>query len=192
MHATLLQWIDDYVAKQHAALMTVEAMQIDRFIQFLRQAWLDDRAVFVIGNGGSAANASHFAVDLGKTASGGLPRRFRVMALTCNVPWITAAGNDCSYEDTFVNQLQSVARTGDVLVTLSVSGRSPNIIKAVQWANGNELKTIALVGGNGVGIRELADLAIVVNDSHYGRVEDVQMHVLHMVCYAFVECAQLH
>jgi D-sedoheptulose 7-phosphate isomerase len=145
----------------------------------------------VFGNGGSAANASHFATDLGKGASDKLGRRFRVMALNDNVAWMTALGNDYAYEDVFVRQLMNYGRAGDVVLTMSVSGSSPNLVKAVEWARQNGLRTIALVGGRRGRLAELADQVLVVGETHYGRVEDAHMGICHMLCYAFMEQPEL-
>ena len=184
-------WIADYIAAQQRALSSVTPAQLAPLVETLREAHRNDRQIFIIGNGGSAANASHFAVDLGKGASDKLARRFRVLSLTDNTAWITAIGNDYSYDDIFLRQLQNFARPGDVLITASVSGNSPNLVKAFQWAQDTGLKTIALVGSKR---GRLADLGtesghqvIVIGDTHYGRVEDVQMNILHMLCYAFWE-----
>jgi D-sedoheptulose 7-phosphate isomerase len=165
----------------------VPLAEIERLTHTLRRAWLADAQVFVIGNGGSAANASHFATDLGKGASDRLPRRFRVLSLTDNVAWLTALGNDYSFDDAFVRQLQNYARRGDVLLAASVSGGSPNLVKAFEWANEQGLETAAIVGAKRGRLAEIAGQAIVVADTHYGRVEDVQMNILHMLCYAFME-----
>jgi D-sedoheptulose 7-phosphate isomerase len=160
---------------------------VTRLIELLRRAWKEDRQIFVFGNGGSAANASHFATDLGKGASDKLARRFRVLSLNDNVSWMTALGNDYSYDDVFARQLANYGRAGDVVLTMSVSGNSPNVVKAVAWAKQNGLKTIALVGAKRGRLAELADELIVIDDVHYGRVEDAHMGVCHLLCYAFME-----
>ena len=180
-------WIENYITAQKAALDTVPADQIATAIESVRKAWKEDRQIFCIGNGGSAANASHFATDLGKGSSDKLPRRFKVMSLTDNLPWITAISNDYAYEDIFLRQLQNFAKPGDLLIAVSVSGNSPNCVKAMQWAAGNQIDTIALVGGKRGQMANLGGQVIVIEDTHYGRVEDVQMHILHMICYAFME-----
>lgn len=181
------QWLRNYIAAQHQALDSVPIAEIERLAQSIRAAWLKDAQIFAIGNGGSAANASHFATDLGKGASDRLPRRVRVLSLTDNVAWLTALGNDYSFDDAFVRQLENYARSGDLLIAASVSGNSPNLVRAFEWANGHGLQTAAIVGAKRGRLAEIAGQAIVVNDTHYGRVEDVQMHILHMVCYAFME-----
>lgn len=184
-------WLQDYIAKQHRALDSVPVSQIERLTQTLRAAWLRDAQIFAIGNGGSAAAASHFATDLGKGSSDKLARRFRVLSLADNVAWLTALGNDYSYDDTFVRQLQNYARSGDVLLAASVSGNSPNLVKAFEWANEHGLETAAIVGEKRGTLAEIARQSIVIQDTHYGRVEDVQMHILHMLCYAFMEVPEL-
>ena len=181
------EWIADYLAAQKAALDSIPVGTVARLIALLRQALEADRQIFVFGNGGSAANASHFATDLGKGSSDKLTRRFRVLSLNDNVAWMTALGNDYSYEDVFARQLMNYGRAGDVALTMSVSGSSPNVVKAVAWAKQNGLKTIALVGGKRGKLAELADELVVINDVHYGRVEDAHMGICHLLCYAFME-----
>jgi len=187
MHA----WIADYLAAQHRALDSIPPETIAQFIETLRAALLEDRQVFVCGNGGSAANASHFATDLGKSSSDRMQRRFRVLSLNDNASWMTALGNDYSYEEIFVRQLMNYGRPGDLLITVSVSGDSPTVVKALAWAKEQGLRTIALVGAKRGRSAEIAEQVLTVGETHYGRVEDVQMHVLHMLCYAFVEQPQL-
>ncbi len=181
------QWIADYLEAQKRAVDSVKPAEIAALVETLRVAWSHDRQIFEIGNGGSAANASHCAGDLGKGSSDKLPRRFRVLSLTDNVAWMTALGNDYSYDDIFSRQLANYARSGDVLIAASVSGNSPNLVKAYEWAKAHGVKTLALVGAKRGRLAELADQVVVIEDTHYGRVEDVQMHILHILCYAFME-----
>jgi D-sedoheptulose 7-phosphate isomerase len=183
------QWIAGYLEAQKRAVDSLNPVQLAGLVETLKVAHAADRQIFIAGNGGSAANASHFAVDLGKGASDKLARRFRVLSLTDNTAWITALGNDYSYDDVFVKQLMNYGRPGDVFIGVSVSGNSPNLVKAHEWAAANGLRTIALVGGKRGRMAELAEQVVVVGDTHYGRVEDVQMHVLHLLCYAFMENA---
>ena len=184
-------WLQSYIAAQHKALDSVSLDDVSRLTEAVRAAWLRDAQIFAIGNGGSAANASHFATDLGKGSSDKLPQRFRVLSLTDNVAWLTALGNDYSYDDAFVRQLQNYARSGDVLLAASVSGNSPNLVKAFEWANEHGLETAVIVGAKRGRLAEIARQTIVIDDTHYGRVEDVQMHILHMLCYAFMEVPEL-
>jgi len=181
------QWIADYLEAQKAAHESIPVDAVAKLIEKFRQALEEDRQIFVFGNGGSAANASHFATDLGKGSSDKLGKRFRVLSLNDNVSWMTALGNDYAYEDVFVRQLMNYARPGDLALAMSVSGNSPNVVKALGWANQNGLRTIALVGGRGGQLAKIAQQVIVIADTHYGRVEDAHMDICHMVCYFFVE-----
>jgi D-sedoheptulose 7-phosphate isomerase len=180
-------WIVDYLLAQKKALDSIPVDQIARVIEVFTEALKQDRQVFVFGNGGSAANCSHFATDLGKGSSDKLPKRFRVLSLNDNVSWLTALGNDYAYEDVFVGQLQNYGRPGDIALSLSVSGNSPNCVKALMWAKEHGLRTIAVVGAKRGRMAEIAEHALVINDTHYGRVEDAQMGVCHLICYAFME-----
>jgi D-sedoheptulose 7-phosphate isomerase len=181
------QWISDYFRQQKAAHDSISPDSVARLVETLRDAFKSDRQIFVFGNGGSAANASHFATDLGKGASDKLGKRFRVISLNDNVSWMTALGNDYAYEDVFLRQLQNYGEAGDVVLTMSVSGNSPNCVKALEWAKENELRTIALVGGKRGRIADVADQVIAIGDTHYGRVEDAHMGICHAACYAFME-----
>ena len=185
------EWIQQYVRAQKAALDSVPAEAVIRLVELLRKGLREDRQVFVFGNGGSAANASHFVTDLGKGASDKVGKRFRCLSLNDNVSWMTAIGNDYSYDDVFVRQLENYARAGDLVLALSVSGNSPNVVRGVEWARKNGLVTIGLVGAKRGRLAEAAEHVIVVDSPHYGRVEDVQMNICHMLCYAFMENPQL-
>jgi D-sedoheptulose 7-phosphate isomerase len=180
-------WISNYIEAQRTALAAIPAAAVAGLIEVLRTALRDDRNIFVFGNGGSAANASHFVTDLGKSASDVVGQRFRCLSLNDNVSWLTALGNDYAYEDVFVGQLQNYARAGDVALTMSVSGNSPNVVKAIEWARAHGLRTIALVGAKRGRLAELAEHVVVIPSEHYGRVEDAHMGICHMLCYAFVE-----
>ena len=180
-------WISEYLRAQRTAHDSISAEAVVELVGKLRMVLREDRQVFVFGNGGSAANASHFATDLGKGASDKLRKRFRVICLNDNVSWMTALANDYSYEDVFVGQLQNYARPGDLVLGISVSGNSPNCVKAMAWAKQNGLRTVALVGAKRGRMAEIAEQAIVIADTHYGRVEDAQMTICHLLCYAFLE-----
>ena len=187
----LTQWIDRYRQQQQEATESIPTAAVARLIDRLRLILHEDRQLFVFGNGGSAANASHFVTDLGKGSSDKIGRRFRVLSLNDNVSWMTALGNDYCYEDVYFRQLMNYAKPGDGVLVMSVSGNSPNVVKAVQWAKDNGLFTAALVGGKRGRLADIADEAIVINSPHYGRVEDAQMTICHMLCYAFMEMPEI-
>ena len=184
-------WITNYLAAQKRTVDSIDIAAVARIIEVLRRAISEKRQIACIGNGGSAANSSHFTTDLGKCSAEALGQPIRVLSLTDNTAWITALGNDYAYEDIFVRQLKNYGQPGDVLLGVSVSGNSPNLVKAFEWANENGLTTIALVGAKRGRMADLAKELVVIDDTHYGRVEDAQMHILHMLAYAFVEMPEL-
>jgi D-sedoheptulose 7-phosphate isomerase len=189
--AKLVGWLSGYIVKQKSAIDSIPLDVVARLIERLRRCVAEERQIFVFGNGGSAANASHFATDLGKGASDKIGRRFRVMSINDNVSWITALGNDYAYEDIYVRQLENYARPDDFVLVLSVSGNSPNVVKAVEWARQHGVFTAALVGGKRGRLAEIADEAIVIDSTHYGRAEDAHMAICHMLCYAFMEMPEI-
>ena len=180
------EWLAQYRAAQKAALDSIPLERVGQLIHRLQTALQQDRHLFVFGNGGSAANASHFATDLGKGASDKLAGRFRVLSLNDNVSWLTALANDYDYQDVFVRQLHNYGKPGDIAMGLSVSGNSPNCVKALEWGKAHQLHTVALVGAQGGRMAQVAEEVIVIQDTHYGRVEDAQMGICHMLCYAFM------
>lgn len=184
-------YVQQYVQQQKQALESIPVAAVEELIEKFRTALKEDRQIFVFGNGGSGCNASHFVTDLGKLSSDYTYRRFRCLSLNESISWITALGNDYTYEDVFAGQLKNYARPGDLVMILSVSGSSPNLVRAVEWCRQNSVYTIALVGGKRGTVAAMADYVLAINDTHYGRVEDCQMHICHMICYAFVENKEL-
>ena len=187
----IADWVCRYLQKQKEALDSIPQDAVARLVDRYRAALAEDRQIFVFGNGGSAANASHFITDLGKGSSDKIGKRFRCLSLNDNVSWMTALGNDYAYEDIFVRQLENYARPGDLVMAMSVSGNSPNLVKAVDWAKRHGVHTIALVGGKRGRLAELADDPVVIESHHYGRVEDAHMAICHMICYAFMELPEI-
>jgi D-sedoheptulose 7-phosphate isomerase len=181
------EWISGYLERQRQLNANLPQRQIADLFGLLRRANEEDRQIFVCGNGGNAASSSHFVTDLGKNGSEAMPKRFHVLSLNDNTAWITAIGNDYAYADIFRRQLENYARPGDLLLAGSVSGSSPNLVEAFTWAKDHGLHTVALVGGKRGKLAEIAEHVLVIDDTHYGRVEDAQMTIYHLLCYAFVE-----
>lgn len=169
------------------ALDTVDLASVEQAIQWLREARDQDRQVFVAGNGGSAATASHFVCDMIKGASYQRDRRFRILALNDNTSTITAYANDVGYDSVFVEQLRNFARPGDLYLAISGSGNSPNVVRAMEYANQAGCRTIALTGRDGGKLGSLAQLHIHVAEPHMGRIEDAHHIVCHMICYQFMD-----
>ena len=184
-------FIRKYLNDHKSAIDSIPVDEVEKLIQKFRTALQEDRQIFVFGNGGSAANASHFVTDLGNSASDKTYKRFRCLSLNDNMQWITAIGNDYAFEDIFKRQLENYAKPGDVVMVMTVSGSSPNLVSAVKWCRENYVYTIALVGGKKGTLSTLVDQLIVIDSPHYGRVEDCHMHICHMICYAFIENGEL-
>ncbi len=169
------------------AIETVDLEKVGEVIRILKEARDKGRRIFVCGNGGSASSASHFVCDVVKGASYGRPSRFRIMALTDSLPTLTAYSNDVGYECVFAEQLKNFAEPGDVVMAISGSGNSPNVLRAVEYGNAAGCRTIALTGRNGGELGRMAQLNIQVSHPHMGRIEDAHLIVLHMICYYFMD-----
>ena len=152
---------------------------VGRLGELLWQAYLDDRTLFIIGNGGSAATASHMACDFAKGATVPGRRRVRALSLTDNVALMTAIGNDLSYDQVFTEQLANLARPGDLLVAFSASGNSPSILEALRWARGRGLVTIAVLGFEGGAAAGIAEHTVIFRSRNYGLVEDAHLILEH-------------
>jgi D-sedoheptulose 7-phosphate isomerase len=181
------RYLATYVGQLRQVLDTVDLAALEQAILWLDEARDQGRHIFVCGNGGSASTSSHFATDLGKGASYGRPKRFRITALTDSTSTITAYANDVDYGCAFVEQLKNFAQPGDLVVAISSSGNSPNVLRAVEYANAAGCRTIGLTGGCGGKLGPLALLNLQVSEPHTGRVEDAHMVMCHMISYYFME-----
>src|SRR3954470_18142404 len=177
----------DYKADLLKAIDTLDLAKVGEAIEILKQARDQNRRIFVCGNGGSASTASHFACDIVKGASFGRQSRFRIMALTDSLPTITAYSNDVSYDCVFTEQLKNFAQPDDIVIAISGSGNSPNVVKAIEYANSIGCKTVALTGRDGGKLGTLANVEVRVQSPHMGRIEDAHLIVCHMMCYYFME-----
>lgn len=173
---------DAYLQYLQSVLRRIDVKEVARFIETLLAARSRGATVFFIGNGGSAATASHFANDLA-FGTNDYERPFRVISLTDNVPVLTALGNDYGYEEIFVRQLRVLGRAGDVVVGISASGNSPNLIRAFDYANSAGIRTVAITAFDGGKMRAMAKEGIHVSTgaSEYGPAEDAHMVLDHLV-----------
>ena len=176
-----------YLADLQSVVAALDAAPVAEAIGRLRTARAEERMIFICGNGGSASIASQMVADLVKGGSYGKPARFRVLGLTDSVSTITAYANDVDYSVVFEEPLRNFARSGDVLIAISGSGNSPNVLKAVEYANGIGCHTIGLTSGEGGRLRETAELPLAVPSRHMGRLEDCFFILTHILCYAFME-----
>lgn len=169
-------------------LTTLSGMPVDSIAslsEMLYRAYSDGKQVFVLGNGGSASTASHMAADLGKNTIGPNMRRFRIMSLNDNIPLLTALSNDLGYENVFAEQLQNLIQPGDMLIALTGSGNSPNVVRAVEYARSRSAQVAALLGCGGGSVAELADLSVLIDSSDYGVIEDAHVVVNHILVEHF-------
>jgi D-sedoheptulose 7-phosphate isomerase len=172
---------ENYFLGVQAVLKRLPFSLIDRVTEVLWRAYLESRTVFVFGNGGSAALASHCACDLGKGTVHNGNRRLRVIALTDNVPLMTAWANDASYDDIFAEQLMPFIHKGDIALAISGSGNSPNVLKALQVAHEAEAFAIGLTGFQGGKMCALCDLCVIVPSDNMQIIEDVHVSVSHSI-----------
>lgn len=177
----------NYKSNLIQAIDTIDLDRVRQAIAILSETRAAGRHIFVCGNGGSASTASHFACDMVKGASFRRAERFRIMALTDSLPTLTAYSNDVDYECVFVEQLKNFAQPGDVLMAISGSGNSPNVLRAIEYANSTGCRTIALTGRDGGKLGPLAQLNIQVSEPHMGRIEDAHMIIAHMIAYYFMD-----
>jgi D-sedoheptulose 7-phosphate isomerase len=175
------QYFEAYRDEIIRSWSTVDPAAVTAAAQVLIDCIDRDGVIYACGNGGSAAIANHLLCDFQKGIQTDTTAKPRVVSLSCNLEIITAIGNDIGYEDIFVYQLRTMARPGDVIVTISASGNSENIVRAMNWAKNNGVPTIALVGFAGGRSGALADVMIHVAAQNYGTVEDVHQSIMHIL-----------
>ncbi len=178
---------EDYRTQLLEAISKIDIEKVNQAIDWFKDARSHDHHIFVCGNGGSASTASHLACDIVKGASYNRETRFRIMALTDNLATLTAYSNDVGYDCVFAEQLKNFAQPGDLVMAISGSGNSPNVVRALEYANSIGCKTLALTGRDGGKLGKLAQLNIQVSVPHMGRIEDSHMIVCHMIGYYFME-----
>lgn len=173
----------DYSRYIFETIDKLDEVQIESFVDLLFSAYESGKTVFVIGNGGSAANASHFAQDLAKGTRLSLAQEKRIKAISLcdNVAFITAMSNDDGYETIFEQQLRTFAKQGDIVIAISGSGNSPNIIKAVEWANNNGLITVGITGFGGGKLRSINQYSVHVHLNDMCSSESIHSVIFHYV-----------
>ncbi len=177
-----MERIQKYISHLQDVLERLKLDDVRQSIDVIMEAYSANKQIFVVGNGGSASTASHLACDLGKGTSVAGKPRFRVISLTDNVATMTAWSNDVAYEDVFVEQLKNLVNAGDVVIGISASGNSENVIRAMQHAADIGCNTIGWSGFGGGKLATICDVNVVVDSHQYGPVEDVHLilnHVLH-------------
>jgi D-sedoheptulose 7-phosphate isomerase len=185
----LAEFAERYVEYLSSVLRSLDFAVMKELENMLESARNSQSTIFVAGNGGSATTASSMANDLGfdivKKANTDIP--FKVLSLTDNNSVVTAISNDVGYENVFVNQLKVHYRTGDILIVISASGNSPNLIRAVEWVKGRRGKSVALVGFDGGKLKQLCDVSLHFQSEkgEYGPVEDAHLALNHILAHWF-------
>ena len=182
-----MDFIDSYLDELEVVVHHISRDAVRAVVEALLENWREQRTVFLIGNGGSAATASHMMNDLNKyTAVDGMPR-FRAIALTDNVPLMTAVGNDLAYDEIFVEPLKNLLQPGDLLIALSASGNSPNIVRAVEYAQSIGASVIGFCGQPGGRLAQLADLKVIIPSNRIGHQEDGHLILNHVITASLAE-----
>jgi len=191
-----MKLIRSYMCELKKTIDNLPIKDVEKVAEIIFNAYSNDKQIFIIGNGGSASTASHFSCDLNK---GTLKRvydddekRLRVISLTDNVSLLTAYGNDLGYDDIFSQQLKNLVNKGDVLIAITGSGNSRNILKGIEAAKKAKATVIGILGFKGGKAKEIVDYCIIVPSEHYGRIEDVQMILAHVISNYVGEMKEKH
>lgn len=190
-------FIESYLAEVKRCIDSLDKEKVELVIDVLVEAYKKDRKVFIIGNGGAASNASHMACDLGKgtlqRVYDNAERRFKVISLTDNTPLLTAYANDLGFDDIFVQQLRNLIETDDVVIALSGSGNSKNVVKAIEYAKSCGAITIGILGyKNGGKTGKLVDYSIITDSTHYGPIEDMESIINHLIASWIAKVKNIH
>lgn len=175
------RYASDYLIELTRASRAIDAKMIMAAASLVGEAIASDRTIFACGNGGSAAISNHLLCDFAKGIQNDTQLKPKVVSLSSHVEMITAIGNDLSFDEVFAFQLQTAARPGDLLLTISSSGNSENIVRPLQWARDNGIHSIALTGFDGGRSARLAEVNIHVPAHNYGVVEDLHQSVMHIL-----------
>lgn len=173
--------IQQHIGQVRAALAEIPSEAVQRVVDAVLLAHDTGRHIFILGNGGSASTATHFACDLSKATVVAGRSRLRVTSLSDNVALLTAWANDTSYERVFAEPLMNLLETGDLVIAISASGKSPNVLEAIKVASDLGAFTVGLVGFDGGPLKDMVDLAVRVNSQDYGVVEDCHLVLEHAI-----------
>ncbi len=180
-YSDIKSYADDYFKEINLAASSIVGSKLSQAIEILNNAYTKGGMVFSCGNGGSAAIANHLVCDHCKLVRTDTDLVSRIYSLSTTVEIITAIGNDLSYDEIFEYQLKSLAKSGDVLITISSSGDSENIVRAANWAKQNNVSVISLTGFSGGRSAKIADVNLHVSADNYGVIEDVHQSIMHLL-----------
>lgn len=175
------KFAESYLSAAAACLREISLEKLERIVEVVADAHSRGRTIFVFGNGGSASAASHIACDWGKGTAIPGKRRLKIVSLSENIALITAWSNDFSYELIFKEQLENLLEAGDVVIGLTASGNSPNVLRAMDFAKQRGAVTIGFIGFGGGKLKSIVDYEITVSSRNYGQVEEIQMTLNHII-----------
>lgn len=181
----MIDEINKYLEGVKVLCDTFDSASMEKIINAVRQAYDNDRKIFIAGNGGSAGTANHFSCDFSKNAVKKSDKKPKVYTLSSNVEYITALGNDISFDKIFKNQLENLMDDGDLVILISASGNSPDIIEAAEFALSKNGKVIGLTGFSGGRLKELSDISLNIPVSSYEQTEDFHMIITHILVCCF-------
>ena len=173
--------IQSYKKDLYRLIELLDEKEMENACQLLLNAYRENRQIFVAGNGGSAGTANHFSCDFGKNAVKSQTNRPRILSLSANIEVLTALGNDFSFADIFCEQLKNQMNDGDVILLISASGNSPNVVTAAEYVKRRGGKVIGLTGFSGGKLRELSDVSLHIPCESYEESEDLHMIIAHMI-----------
>ncbi|MCX5884385.1 MAG: SIS domain-containing protein [Proteobacteria bacterium] len=176
-----MEGIKEYLDQVRELLDNISIKKIEEIMELIYKTYLSDRFIFLLGNGGSAATASHFACDLGKGTVAPYQKRMKVMALTDNIPVITAWANDTHYEYIFSEQLAHFVSPGDLVIGISGSGKSKNVLNAIKLAKECGALTVGLTGFDGGEMKDIVDYCLIVSSNNMQQIEDCHLIITHLI-----------
>ncbi len=179
---------ESYLQRVQIVLESIRTADLQAVADLVLETYRAERTIFVVGNGGSASTASHMGCDLNKATAAPGRAYPRVLSLTDNVAWFSALANDIGYESVFVEQLRHLFRPGDLLLAISASGNSPNVVRAMEFVNANGGRSVAFVGFGGGRMKQIAHACVHLKGEDYGPVEDGHLILNHL----FTEYLRAH
>jgi D-sedoheptulose 7-phosphate isomerase len=185
---TIEAHVSEYLERLRGAVDALPRDRLNALGETLFRAYRNNKQVFILGNGGSSSTASHMAADLAKNTIGPNMKRFRIVSLNDNAAILTALANDLGYEHVFSEQLTNLVQAGDVLIVVSASGNSPNVLSAMRYARSRSAEVVGLLGFSGGAAADLSDIALVVPSDHYGVIEDIHLIINHVLVDYFKAC----
>ena len=181
----MVKLIHEYTQDIKRLCDALDENKLNEAIERIAEAYRNGKHVFVAGNGGSAATANHFSCDLSKNAIKGDQNRVKLITLSSNVEYITAAGNDIGFDDIFTEQLKNLMEDGDLIILISASGNSPDIVGAARYAKSRNGVIVGFTGFSGGALKALSDVCVHIDIDSYEKVEDMHMMLTHIIVCGF-------